>query len=123
MKWHFLEDICNFCLAKEITPLFVESLIQSQIISLTSNMGQSKSRPLKVNVGSQTSGLHYAVSNNISVQYHPDTKLKDTTRVIAFSQKERCVTNFFVWQEEYKPNFAERGNVFLDRNFEIKARI
>ena len=123
MKWHFLEDICNFCLAKEITPSLGESLIQSQIISLTSNMGQSKSRPLKVNVGSQTSGLYYAASNNISVQYHPDSKLKDTTRVIAFSQKERCVTNFFVWQEEYKPNFAERGNVFLDRIFEIKARI
>jgi hypothetical protein len=85
-------------------------------------MGQSKSRPLKVNVGSQTSGLYYAASNNISVQYHPDAKLKDTTEVIAYNQKERCVTNFFVWQEKYKPNFPER-EIFLDRIFEIKARI
>ena len=122
MKWHFSEDIYNFCLAKEITPSLSESLIQSQIISLTSNMGQSKSRPLKVNVGSQTSGLYYAASKNISVQYHPDSKLKDTTEVNAYNQNERCVTNFFVWQEKYKPNFPER-EIFLDRIFEIKARI
>jgi hypothetical protein len=89
-------------------------------------MGQTKSRPLKVNAGSQTSGLYYEASKNISVQYHGCnvfSKSKDTTEVIAYNQKEMCVTNFFVWQEEYKPNFAQRGNVFLDRIFEMKARI